>query len=903
MLIMTRRKNTVKKILTTLLAFSFLLSATGCGSDSNNTGEQPLETGNVKVCTTHSLEKVLQNEVYDSGTSKLEMKGFQNEYESAQIIMTPDYDVRSYSVTLNDLTCGEHTLDKGNFDLFHEKYIQLERDVEGKNKHFYNGLSPYVNGDMSPDALLPLNVAIEYGENVVAKGNNQGIYVSVKIPKGQPAGVYTGNFTLNVDGKTTNIPVEVTVWDYEISDETHSRSTWAIMFDNNKYGEANLTKFMEKVYVDNLLDFRLNPQNVPVLLGDATNFKEGKIDEWLDSVVEYAQDIRCSYINIPTNAQANVTVNGVVYSRLTNMDLYGKTLIAIAKRSLKEGINLFEKMDMWLNFLDESEQNGNVDNLEMSTLLMKEMQADFAAEWKAAVDEGTWFAEEGYSYDKDFAYEIIETMRTLKQFLSDTSDGVTRDGTRFEAGSEDLDVGLHYKDRDAYFNHPVSYITRAQEFDYSYSREFFDDYNAWYNEYYNTDDAEQWLYTGCYPHYPYVSVLLDSDLMMQRATGWMMHQYNVVGMQMWYSNMYQDMTGYNTGMTPIADPYANASRFPETNGDGFTTYPGMPYGIIGPINTMRIYSLRDTLEDYEVLYLLEQEYKKVVEKAGLEYDRNAFEKMVEYINERFFEHGRIKANADMNENFLAAREAVVALLDMVIKTETIITDYEKLADKAVLTFLSTKDASLSLDGGAVPMQHQEGYRVYQAEIDVTKLVSSTIAVETADENVEITVKLGYQTENIEVGEVEKMFSASEEDSGASMQNGVYRYTLQADMEGAGRYFDLDFAKYDVSDLYGEVWMTIYNYGETDTTFTLYASHTDSPKFKGFTSRYGIHGNSVTSITLKPGKNLVKIPTFILLWDMQKQRIHGRYEALDTLRFEATTTEQLSLGFGQITIER
>lgn len=890
----------MKKIVATVLTLSFLFSMVACGSNANSSASD----GKVKVCTTNSLEKVLQNEVYDSGELKLEIKGFQNEYEAAQVIMTPDYNVRSYTLTMRDLTCGEHTLDKENFELYHEKYIELERDVEGEQKHFYNGLSPYQDGDMSPDALLPMSVAIEYGENVIAKGNNQGIYVSVKIPKGQPAGVYTGNFTLNVDGNVTEIPVEVTVWGYEISDETHSRSTWAVMFDNNKYGEANLTKFMEKVYVENLLNFRLNPQNLPVLLGDASNFNESKIDEWLDSVVEYAQDPRCSYINIPTNAQTNVTVNGVVYSRLTNMELYSQTLTAIAKRSLKEGINLFEKMDMWLNFLDESEQNGNVDNLEMSTLLMKQKQEEFATEWKAAVEERTWFAGEGYSYDKDFAYEIIETMRTLKQFVSDASDGVMRDGTRFEAGSEDLDVGLNYKDRDAYFNHPVSYLTRAQEFDYQYSREFFDDYKAWYNEYYQTDDAEQWLYTGCYPHYPYVSVLLDSDLMMQRATGWMMQQYGVNGMQMWYSNMYQDMTGYNQGMKPISDPYANASRFPETNGDGFTTYPGMPYGIIGPINTMRIHSLRDSMEDYEVLYLLEQEYKKVVDNAGLEYDRHEFEKMVEYINESFFEHGRIKAKENMNKNFLAAREALVVLLDMVTKTETVITDYEKLADKAVLTLMSAKEASLTLDGNALAMQQAEGYATYQAEIDVTKLQSSALQVKADSATVNVTVALGYNNEALLVETVKSIFSASVADSAAAIQEGVYRYTFMAtDAEEDTRYFDLNLKAYEINDLYGELWITMYNYGETDISFNLFASHTDDQKFKQFTSRYGIHGDKVTSITLKPGENVVKIPTFILLWNMQKQRVHGRYDTLIALRFEAASSEKMELGFGQITIER
>ena len=893
----------MKKIVTMLLAFSFLLSAAGCGSGSgsgDNSGDIPFVVGNVKVCTTSSLEKVLQNKAFDSGELNLKIQAFQNEYEAAQIIMTPDYNVRSYTLTLSDLTCGEHKLGRENFDLYHEKYIELERDVEGGKKHFYNGLSPYQDGDMSPDALLPMYAAIEYGENVIAKGNNQGIYVSVKIPKNQPAGVYTGNFTLNVDGAITTIPVEVTVWGYAISDETHSRSTWAIMFDNNKYGEANLTQFMEEVYVENLLNFRLNPQNMPVLLGDATNFKEAKIDAWLDSVVEYAQDPRCSYINIPTNASTNVTVDGVVYSRLTNMDLYGKTLTAIAKRSLKEEINLFEKMDMWLNFLDESEQNGNVNNLEVSTRLMKELQAEFATEWKAAAEEDTWFEGEGYTYDKDFAYEIIESMRTLKQFVSDASDGVTRDGQRFEAGSEDLDADYaNHKDKDAYFSHPVSYMTRAQEFDYSQSREFFDDYEAWYNEYYDTDDAEQWLYTGCYPHYPYVNVLLDCDLMMQRATGWMMQQYDISGMQMWYSNMYQDMTGYNTGMQPITDPYANASRFPETNGDGFTTYPGMPYGIIGPINTMRIHSLRDSMEDYEVLYLLEQEYKKVISDAGLEYDRHNFEKMVEYINESFFEHGRIKADDDMNETFLSARAAVVTLLDMVIKTGTVITDYEKLAEKAILTLKSTQATSITLNGNA--LVSQDG--VYKAELDVSELKTSALQVKTASETVDVALDLQYYNENIQGETIKALLSASD-NSAATLEGNAYRYTLAAAANTTdARYVDLDLSGYNINHLYGELWVTMYNYGTEDVQLNLYASHSDNTKFKEFTSRYGIHGDSITSITLKPGENLIKIPTFILLWNMQKQRIHGRYDTLLALRFATTTNEEIGLGFGQITIER
>ena len=118
------KKNMTKKILSTALAFSLLFSAAGCQDTNSNSGDL-FTAGNVKVCTTNSLEKVLQNKAFDSGTTKLQLKAFKNEYEAAQIIMTPDYDVRSYTLKLNDLACGNNKLSKDNFDLYHEMYIAL----------------------------------------------------------------------------------------------------------------------------------------------------------------------------------------------------------------------------------------------------------------------------------------------------------------------------------------------------------------------------------------------------------------------------------------------------------------------------------------------------------------------------------------------------------------------------------------------------------------------------------------------------------------------------------------------------------------------------------------------------------------------------------------------------------
>ena len=167
----------------------------------------------------------------------------------------------------------------------------------------------------------------------------------------------------------------------------------------------------------------------------------------------------------------------------------------------------------------------------------------------------------------------------------------------------------------------------------------------------------------------------------------------------------------------------------------------------------------------------------------------------------------------------------------------------------------------------------------------------------------MTITFGYYNETIEVETIKDLVSLSEEDATAAVQDGVYRYTLKAAENEEKRYFDLDLSDCNINHLYGELWLTMYNYGTEDVKFNLYASHSDNTKFKEFTSRYGIHGDKITSITLKPGKNLVKIPTFILLWNMQKQRVHGRYDTLMTLRFETTSCAEAALGFGQITIER
>ena len=75
--------------------------------------------------------------------------------------------------------------------------------------------------------LLPLSVSEKYGENVILKGNNQGIYAEFSSA-GVQAGVYTGTYKLIVGEERYDIPVSVEVWDIEYTGKRTFKSCFVM---------------------------------------------------------------------------------------------------------------------------------------------------------------------------------------------------------------------------------------------------------------------------------------------------------------------------------------------------------------------------------------------------------------------------------------------------------------------------------------------------------------------------------------------------------------------------------------------------------------------------------------------------------------------------------------------------
>lgn len=131
-----------------------------------------------------------------------------------------------------------------------------------------------------------------------------------------------------------------------------------------------------------------------------------------------------------------------------------------------------------------------------------------------------------------------------------------------------------------------TYCAQIDQFNLSYMRDAYTEAKAANAEH----GGEIWFYTCMEPIYPYPSHHIDDNLLGARVMRWMQKDYDLDGYLHWAFNSYHIWTGSET---INCDPYAEASRFPGTVGDGFMMYPGKKYNIDTFLPSLRLTTFRD----------------------------------------------------------------------------------------------------------------------------------------------------------------------------------------------------------------------------------------------------------------------------------------------------------------------
>ena len=139
-----------------------------------------------EIRSTYATFKVMQNDddFVDLG-EKLVVDMAKNETEGAQLVVTPDKDVSSYSVKTSDLVNGNGTIfPKEQISVYVQTYLNITEKTSMQTNDAY----PV---GMIPDMLLPIGLA-KAEELKISAGNNQSITFEFTTYESTEAGVFWG---------------------------------------------------------------------------------------------------------------------------------------------------------------------------------------------------------------------------------------------------------------------------------------------------------------------------------------------------------------------------------------------------------------------------------------------------------------------------------------------------------------------------------------------------------------------------------------------------------------------------------------------------------------------------------------------------------------------------------------
>ena len=519
----------------------------------------------MELTALNSMERIGQNDK-PHGSNKVEIKAAKNEVESFQVVVAvAEENIRVIRAEISDLVAKDGSkIGKNSIRLYREEYVRVRRPsprAELPPGLYADPLVPFMN-PLTGKPIEPLTRSRKrWGEPVttsghdmyaipfeVFKGQNQPIWVDVRVPKNVPAGVYEGKFRVVARGGISNeIPVKLTVWGFSLPDgPTHKNHFGSFgnisRFFDVKRGSRRFDE-IEMRYCRAMAEHRINPPIPHRLLPEVNDDGSLKIvPERHKALKEFITKLHVTDFEIPRarfarlpSSTLNSNYKHISEANRKKAQRYYRDFC----RYLKE--NGWEKR-AYLYMLDEPNLRENYEQV----LILGQLVHEAVPELKCLVVEQT--------YPQDPAWPDIDPAVDIWCPLWSFIDRKTI-GEKVAHGDE-----------------VWSYTALVQR-----SPRYHPDYEK---------------VKGLDPPYWHI----DRPLAVYRVPTWINYQYNVTGLLYWST------------VTMVLEPWSNpAFAHPgHYNGGGYLFYPGVPCGIDGPISCMRLKNLRDGMEDYEYFAILEK---------------------------------------------------------------------------------------------------------------------------------------------------------------------------------------------------------------------------------------------------------------------------------------------------------
>jgi hypothetical protein len=529
------------------------------------------EKQEVKLTVLGPVERIAQDDPL-RGDTKAIIKAARNEVESFQVVIGAlKKNITVVNAEMSDLKGKTGIIGKENITLFREEYVVVKRSSFRPQLPpglYADPLVPFINqvtkkpvepyrrfrkkwgeaNTITGNALFPLPF-------IVWRGQNQPVWVDVRVPKNTAAGEYSGTFTVSlknvtrtfgpvndsIKNLTVSIPVSLTVWDFTLPDgPTHRNHFGGLGAVATTFGvdpKSDRFREIEMNYCKMMSEHRINPPIPENLLPEMNTSGSLKITaERHKALKKFIDDLHVTDFDIPRPPLGNITTvdrdKAITYYR----EYY---------KYLKD--NEWDKRS-YLYMHDEPNLKENYEYV----IALGEVAHTAAPQIKCLVTE------QPYKEDKEWPDldPAIDIWCPLFGFIDRNS----------------------INEKLAHGDEVWSYTALNQRVP----------------EYHPNYDVVR-KYDSPYWH-------IDALLTSYRTPTWMNYQYKINGLLYW--SVVGSSASLGVSEPWLLPTFSNSEA--SYTGGGHLVYPGIPCGIEGPVSSIRLKVIRDSMEDYEYLVLLEQ---------------------------------------------------------------------------------------------------------------------------------------------------------------------------------------------------------------------------------------------------------------------------------------------------------
>jgi len=502
--------------------------------------------------------KIIRDKALPDTTGQAIMiRAARNEAEAAQLVVRP-------TVSLNGLTvrAGVLTGPRGvvipaeNVEVLKVRYVNVTRPTD---KSSVPGLWP--------DPLPPLKGPIDLEPN-----KNQPFWVRVKVPRDVPAGIYSGKIGLSGQNFDANVTLRVEVYDFVLPDQMTCTTALGFstgnVFRYQKLSDPTHRRQVLEKYWANFSAHHISPYNPAPL--DRLKVTWPKVTESIKA------------------EQLKPVFDWTAWDKAMEqaIDYYHFNSFRLGIPGLGGGSFHSRREPELLGFSEDTPQYKAA-----FTAYCRQLQEHLRS--KGWLDEAFiyWFDEPA---PKDYEF-VMNGFRKLKNAAPDINRMLTEQVEPKLVGGPNIWCPVSYN----YKHEPAEERRKEGE--------------------------KFWWYVCTGPKAPYCTLFIDHPGTELRVWLWQTWQRQIDGILVWQTNYWTSSAAYperEHPQNPYEDPMGWRSGYstpkgekrPWGNGDGRFIYPPEAAAdahpaepvLDGPVESIRWEMLRDGIEDYEYLAILQK---------------------------------------------------------------------------------------------------------------------------------------------------------------------------------------------------------------------------------------------------------------------------------------------------------